>query len=58
MNMNATLQGRLIIGKCWTVNLRDKAMLGFVGFVAVALTPNCAAFTSGYTVKGRYDVSH
>lgn len=29
--MNGTLQGRLIIGKCWTINLRDKDVtLGFV----------------------------
>lgn len=56
--MNATLQGRLIIGKCWTINLRDKAMLGFVVCVAVVLTTNCAVFTSGYTVKGCPDVSH
>lgn len=23
MNMNSTLQGRLIIGKCWIINLRQ-----------------------------------
>lgn len=38
LNTNVTLQGRLIIGKCWTINLRNKEMLGFVSFVALVWT--------------------